>query len=656
MTKTSPKKKSFIRYEAIGGIIVLSIIIALIALFLLEPILKYSIEMTGYKSIGSEVNLDRVKIDWSKPSLTLYNLQITDHEKPSQNIVQISKIEANFSWESLLRLSATSEISNVKDIQMHSERSSPGRVMPKEKRLVQINSSTTNKAVENLKEEANNDVLSQALSMAQGDTSEKEALKALEEQLKTKQVSKELESRIDGLKKDWKNFKNKGLEGEKTKLIVKEMENFKFESGNTEEFKKSIKSAKALLKKAKTHYKSLKTEVNDLKSQSKTLQNKIKTSPEAFINDLKYAKGTLGDGILNPGNLTSSMLSSYIAVQLQQLSTLRDSIQKQLLKDINSYSPVDVEDLTSSGSNTNNKKKEVSVGSLESKKADLANEKGRWVHFDKATPRPKLWMKVININSKSKESQDLGDFTGVVKNLTTEPQVIGIPLTANIDGEIRKLNMKGLNINAVMDYTKPSDPKEDVSLNISSFPVSGLELVDSSKYLISIAKALGNSGIDLSLRGDQVNLSLDQNFLSPIWDMSLKKDSSKKLEALLNEIKKEKEKLSVRADVTGTISNPNISIASNLGTIIKNAIERQISTKIQDTLSKEQEKINKLLREKLGPYAEDIDLLSLSLDKDSKSLDGITDQFENKIKDAAKEKGKEKLDKLKDKLFKKIKF
>ena len=655
MNKTG-HKKSFIRYEALGGIALLALVLFLVATFLLEPILKYGIELSGYNSVGSEVNLDKVDIDWSKPSLSLYNLQITDHDDPMKNLIQIGKINVTLSWGDLLRLSVTSEISSIEEIMMSTKRKSAGKIMPKDKRLVQIGSKTTNQAVDSLKKSSNNDLLTQALSMAQGEKNDTQALKALEEQLATKKVSVELENKIESLKRDWNDFKSNGLEGEETKKIVKEIENFKFESGGTSELTSSLKEAKNLLKKAKSHYKGLKSEIKGLKSQSKDLKDKISKTPDAFIKDFNYAGSTLGADILSPENLTASMLSSYIAVQLQNFGLVRDGIQKQLLKDINSYSPIDVQSVAPTKSGESSKESTVSVGNLESRKRNLANTHGRWIHFDKDKPRPKFWLKNIKISSRAKEGQDLGDFDGLIKNFTTEPHIIGLPLTANITGDVQKIDLKNLSINAVMDYTNPLKPDENIKISVGSFPVSGLDLVDSSDYLIAITKAIGNTKADLNLQGDNINFNLNQTFISPLWNMTLKDEKSKKLEALLDEIKKAQESLSVRAKVTGTIKNPNIGLSSNLGTIIKDAIERQITGRIKEKLSKEQDKINEMLRTKLGPYAKEIDLLQLDFNKGDENLDDLTNKFEKEIKDVASEKGKEKIDELKDKLFKKLKL
>ena len=299
-------------------------------------------------------------------------------------------------------------------------------------------------------------------------------------------------------------------------------------------------------------------------------------------------------------------------------------------------------------------------------------------------------MKRINISSRAKPGQDLGDFDGTIENITSEPHIIKLPLAINIRGDIQKINLKDLNIKALMNYTNPQKPNESIKISLGSFPVSSLNLVSSDDYLISIAKAIGNTQIDLNLQEDNINFNFNQNFLTPVWSMVLRKTKQSKnletvgslenvgtvgnlenvgtvgnlenvgtvgnLEALLEEIKKAQQDLFVRANITGTIQSPNIGLSSNLGRIVKNALEKQITSRVKENLTKGQDKINELIQSKLGPYSKEIDLLQLDLNKGDDNLKGLTDKFEKEIKDITSKKGKEKINKLKDKIFKKLKL
>ena len=160
MKKTGPKK-SIIRYEAFGGLLLLAILIVVFVSIFLEPILKWSIEYTGYNSVGTEVNIDDLNIDWSTPAIELTNIQVTDVKNPNRNLVQIGLISIDLNWSYLLHLSLTAELTKIKDIRMHTKRKSRGKVLPKKQRLVSIGSPSTQTAVNSIKKNANNDIISQ---------------------------------------------------------------------------------------------------------------------------------------------------------------------------------------------------------------------------------------------------------------------------------------------------------------------------------------------------------------------------------------------------------------------------------------------------------------------------------------------------------------
>jgi uncharacterized protein (TIGR03545 family) len=249
------KKKSILRYETFGAIALLLALVFVVAYFFMNPIVKYVIELTATRSLGAEVNIDSLNIDYSKPSVKLKRLQITDYDKPTRNLIEVDSISMDLSWEELLRMSLTSENMTIKDIRIHTKRKNPGKIAKRKNKLLDFSSDTTDRAIEDVKEEANNDLLSQALNIAQGDQNGKRALKALEDQLKTKKVSEDLENQIKNLKKDWSLFVKEDVEGKETKSLVKEIENFNFKSDDIE---KSLKSSKKLLSRTKTHYKDLK--------------------------------------------------------------------------------------------------------------------------------------------------------------------------------------------------------------------------------------------------------------------------------------------------------------------------------------------------------------------------------------------------------------
>lgn len=651
--KKTGHKKSIVRYEAFGGLLLLAILIAIIVSFFLEPILKWSIEHTGYSSVGAEVNVEDLNIKWSQPSIQLTNIQVTDVKNPSRNLIQVGLIAIDFNWPDLLHLSGTAELTRIKDIQMHTPRKYPGRVLPKEQRLVSIGSPSTKTAVSSIKKNANNDIISQLASLASGDVDEKGALKNLETNLDTKKAFASIEKKVSSLKQEWQTLKDSKINSEDTKSLLEKVESFEFQTKNTEQTKETLAKAKKLLKELRAKYKDIDESVDTIKKQSKSLKSEIKNTPETFLKDLDYAKNTLGFKDFDANTLTSGLLSEYFSLQLQNLSLVRDGLREQLVSKTNSYSPVDVRKFKPKDKDPN-APTEYSTSVAEQRKSDLVNSNGRWVHFGNKKKYPKVWFKKIALNSVSKKNQDLGDFTGLILDFSTEPQIIKKPLQVKLNGSIKSINMDGIRIDGVMDYTDPLQPKEDFNLDISSFPVSGLDIVKSSEYLMSIKEAVGSSDFDASIRGDSLSINLNQIFKNPNWLFDAKKEDSQTLKDIFNTIKTVKEDLSIRGTVTGTFKKPKISLASNFGTIVKEAIETKLSTKLKGSLDKRKEELKKKLGPELSQYASEIDLLTSDISNFDANLKSVADKFERKVKDQLNDKAKQEIKKAKKKLLDKL--
>lgn len=651
--KKTGHKKSILRYEAFGGVFILCVLIFIFISIFIEPLLKWTIEYSAYNSVGAEINIANLNIDWSKPAIKLNDIQVTDIKNPSRNLVQVGLISVDLTWSSLLHFSATSELTRIKDIRMHTQRKHPGRVLPKKQRLINVGSPSTRAAVDSVQKNSNNDIISELAALAGGDVNEKGALKNLEENLDTSKAVSSVEKKVESLKQEWKNLKESKINDEETKDLLKKVENFEFNIKNTEQTKLSLKQAKSLLNELKGKYKGIDDSVKKIKNQSQTLKKEIKNSPEKILKDLDYAKNTLGFKDFNANSLTSDLLSEFFSLQLQNLSLVKDGLRDQLVSKTNSYSPVDIKKLKPNEKDPN-APADYSTSVAEKRKAELVKTNGRWVHFGDKKRYPKLWLKKIALNSVSKENQDLGDFMGLILDFTTEPQIIKKPLKVKLNGSVKSINMEGIKINGVMDYTNPLNPKEDFNIDIAAFPVSGLNIVKSRKYLITIEDAIGSTDFEASIRGESVSLNLNQIFKSPNWLLEAKEDDSQTLKDILNTIKTIKEDLSIRGSVTGTFKNPKISMASNFGKIVKDAIESKVSDKLKGSVEKRKAELKRKLGSDFDQYESEIDLLTSDLSNFDENLNKVINNFEDKMKSQVGDKTKQELKKAKKKLFKKL--
>lgn len=120
--------KKYIRWQGlIGFIAVLAILAAFIYCFA-GWLIKLSLEKGGEYALGAEVNVESVDVNWSPFTLTIHQLQATNPEKPSHNLVQFEEAGAQIDlWQYLLGHYVFEQV-RFTEVAMDQARQSPGKV------------------------------------------------------------------------------------------------------------------------------------------------------------------------------------------------------------------------------------------------------------------------------------------------------------------------------------------------------------------------------------------------------------------------------------------------------------------------------------------------------------------------------------------------
>jgi uncharacterized protein (TIGR03546 family) len=117
-----------------SGIILVAVVlvIGLLMEFLLADIaIRKGIEASIAKNTGAEVNIEKVHFSMGGGKLEVINLEITDPEKPTHNMVQVDQLAADLSMADLLRKTYTIDLLSGSVLKRDTERASPGKVYEK---------------------------------------------------------------------------------------------------------------------------------------------------------------------------------------------------------------------------------------------------------------------------------------------------------------------------------------------------------------------------------------------------------------------------------------------------------------------------------------------------------------------------------------------
>ena len=159
--KDRPRKGPF-RTEAIIPVAIVFVIIFTYITFFFDSHLKRGLEWTGTHIHGAEVNIGTIQTSFTKGSLLLGGLQITDKKEPTRNLIQVERIHFQFLWDALLRAKFVVDKAIVENVQMLIPRKKPGRVLPQkddESAVVKVKQAFLNQTKDQFSENGLSDVV-----------------------------------------------------------------------------------------------------------------------------------------------------------------------------------------------------------------------------------------------------------------------------------------------------------------------------------------------------------------------------------------------------------------------------------------------------------------------------------------------------------------
>ena len=327
--------RSIIRWEALAIISILLVLVVIYVAFLLEFHLKWIAEKTAFESIGTEVNIDSIDVDFFKTSVLINRIQVTNPDKPDENSLEIEKVKIDFLYAPLIKESFISEEARILGIKFHTKRSSPGRVLPKEQRVLILKDPSRAKVHDALRGKFKKSAFSDLADLFKKDKRE-EIEKQYKEKLASLKVSDEIENQAKDIKTKVKAIEDK-MSSPEIKNLLAEVKGFKFKSGSTKESLNSASLALSLINKLKSKRKEIKNEVNNVQSEVKSLKQQVKAAPAKFLKDSNMLKASLDPSQMSPEKISEEILSEYFSVQLSQVDRVTSSLKKQALGDKAKY-------------------------------------------------------------------------------------------------------------------------------------------------------------------------------------------------------------------------------------------------------------------------------------------------------------------------------
>ncbi len=599
--KAIKKKKGPLRLEAIIPITLLLLLGGLYGHYLFDSHLKSSLEWTGSRLYGAEINIKKIKTSIGKAIFLLEGLEVTDKEQPSRNLVKIGKIKFQFLWDALLRAKFVIEDAGVFDIELYSPRERPGAIFPKNLSENKVLEKLEREILEQGQEQFDGNALGDIASIL-GGTDPGSQMNSIKESLKSEQKINQISKDIDIKEKEW-NLRLKSLsQTDQLASLQKEIKNIKVDKKKPwvaiKEYKKRIDKVKKIANEYKNVSNLLKKDINGFKSNFSKIDELAK-------DDLQALRGRFKIPHLNMSDFSMGLFGKIFQSKVAGLKKYTE-IAKE-------YMPPS--------------KKEKMKDGKEKKESFIPKKRGvgRSYRFPVITGYPKIWLKRAVISSKDNGSLFSGNISGELSNLSTEQEITKKPAILLLKGDFNKQKVKGLDVKIEMNHLGQS-PLTVMDLKIEQFLVSGVNLGQSESITFGLKKAMGKSEVKAIFKDNLMDIKINNWFSQVDY---LIESKNKNVEEILTSVVKEIPLIRLRASAVGTSQKLNWNISSNLGKEISRGVKKQVSGKIKQA----ELKLQKLVDDRIGGKKRKLEEKYQGL---KKKLDKILGRKQKKVLDSKK--------------------
>lgn len=559
----APKKKAKgpFRTEAIIPSLVIIAIVYGYFYFFFDTHLRKGLELAATNIHGAEVNIGGLNTSFWGASFSLRGLEVTDKEKPERNLFEVGEIRTKLLWDALLRMKGVVEDASILDIRAYTKRSHPGYVLPPPKPGTEngILAKAQAQVVAQTRAKLNDNFLGDIAEVLSG-VDPKEQLNNIKADLKAVARAEGLEKELKAKKAEWEKRIKELPKPKEVKELEARVKALSFK-GNPLQIAQNVKQARDIINEARAKIKlvddSQKTLVSDINTYSTAVQDLEKM----IENDVADLQKRLKLPSIDPKEFSTQLFLSQIEGKLVSVRKYVEVARK--------YMPP-------------KKTAEQKAAEKAEQLVPPARGQGRTYAFPVTTGYPLFWLKNAAISSEITQSEWAGKVKGQIKNFSTNPSQLGVPLTAQLQGDFPKKQIHGFDLLGTIDHTT-ENPKESVKLQVASFPITEVLFSDSPKVRFGLKQATGSSTLEASLAGDGLKFSFDGKFSKPEFTLEAKNAVVQDvLKTVLNGIPA----ITLNADVGGTWERFNFDINSNLGHELSAGFQKQLAAKLGDVKAK----------------------------------------------------------------------
>jgi uncharacterized protein (TIGR03545 family) len=222
---------------------------------------------------------------------------------------------------------------------------------------------------------------------------------------------------------------------------------------------------------------------------------------------------------------------------------------------------------------------------------------GATVRFPKERSWPSFLVQLGQVDFRVTDGLLKGAYAATVQGVTSEPALYGKPMLVSAKRDAPSSSIAGLDVGAVVDH-RTASVRDSVSaklrgVKLPSFAIPGLPF--------RIAPGTGAANLDFALRGDRLlgRWSIGSNQVS--WALDSAGGSRSDLEQVVWRVVSGLKQLDVKAQVSGTIKAPKLSVRSNLDEAIAQRLKAVVGEEVAKAEALARAKVDSIVNDKVEP-------------------------------------------------------
>lgn len=594
------------RWVRPAGLIGFFVVVALLAAFWIlavDWLTKAAIERGGTAILGAKVELDRAKVTWSPLGLYLTRLQLTNPEKPMENIVEVAAASGLLDLEKLIIGHVIIEELKGTGLQFNTARKTSGAI----ERPAQFDDAVSTSASPASDFSAELAAFQDKLpSVEEVLGNEKlvtvERATALKTRVEKDQA--ELEQALAAVPDEQKLKQYADQIAKLTQGEIKSLEDLQARKAELDRIKADIKRDKEALLALRDKLKSAKEGLSaDFAA--------LKDAPQADLAQLKSRYSLGGEGT---SGLARLLFGDTVTYWLRLLQSWYQRLSPWLPEASN---------------------EQVSAAEVEPERGS-----GRLIHFPTVHPLPDFLIKLASIDGKFEQ----GNVHFAARDITHQPHILGRPIQIDAAG-MDLANIKRIAVTGTLDHTHPEKPNDTLNWTVQQWRLADVALSQSATLPLSLARAVTDVTVTTTLLAGELEAEGGATFREATLSSTASDGLAGHLAKALSGI----HDFDLGASLSGPFTAPNISLRSNLDTKLKNIVSGKVKEKQAELEQKLAARLNAQVDGIAGPYNERIKILTQnegSLDQRLAKLEemaktelkSVTDAKRDEVKGTLKEK------------------